>query len=148
MIIWAIIAAVLIAADRITKYLVASNMTLYQAVPAIPGFEIRYTQNTGAAFSMFSGMTGVLSAVSVLFCIGVIVYIIIKKPKNKLLLAALTLIFSGALGNAVDRIFLGYVVDFIQTTFINFATFNVADIEITVGAALLMVYVIFFDEKV
>ena len=76
-----------------------------------------------------------------------IIYVIIKKPKHTLQRTALMLIFSGALGNAIDRIFRGYVIDFIETAFISFPVFNIADIAITVGAALLIIYVIFFDKE-
>ena len=60
---------------------------------------------------------------------------------------SLMLLFAGALGNAIDRVFRGFVVDFIKTSFINFPVFNVADIAITVGAALFIIYLMFFDNK-
>lgn len=59
---------------------------------------------------------------------------------------SLTLLFAGALGNAIDRIFRGYVVDFIETAFIDFPVFNVADIAITCGAVIMAIYIIFFDK--
>ena len=61
-------------------------------------------------------------------------------------MTSLMLMFAGALGNAIDRIFRGYVVDFIETTFISFPVFNIADIAITVGAVLLIIYILFFDK--
>ena len=88
-----------------------------------------------------------LSLVSVAFCVGVVVYWILKKPTQKLFCVSLAMIFGGALGNAIDRIFYGFVVDFIETTFIDFPVFNIADIGITVGVALLMIHFIFFDKE-
>ena len=79
-----------------------------------------------------------LSIISIVFCIAVIIYWIKKKPTHPLLCTSLTMIFSGALANAIDRIFRGFVVDFINATFINFPVFNIADIAITVGAGLLI----------
>ena len=96
---------------------------------------------------MMSGWLGLLSLVSIAFCIAVIVYFIVKKPTNRLLCISLAMMFAGALGNAWDRIFYGYVIDFIQTSFIDFPVFNIADIGITVGAALVVLYTIIFDKK-
>ena len=96
---------------------------------------------------MFSDHVDILGIISAVFCIGVIVYVCIAKPKNKLQNISLTLIFAGALGNAIDRIFRGFVIDFIETAFISFPVFNIADIAITIGAFLLVIYVIFFDKE-
>ena len=145
--IYLIIAAAIVVGDRLSKLWILSNVTVNSTFAHLPLFDFTYVQNKGAAFSMLSGKHGLLSVISVVFCIGVIAYVIVKKPKNKLLCTALALLFGGALGNAWDRIFYGYVVDFIQTTFVNFAIFNIADIAVTVGAALLVLYAAFFEEK-
>ncbi len=145
--IYGLIAAMLFAADRLTKYFIVKNVGTGETFGSVFGiFDFTYVQNQGAAWSMLSGKIGILSLISVIFCIGVIVYWILKKPQNRLLCTALALMFSGALGNAVDRLMYGYVVDFIETKFINFPIFNVADIAITVGAGILMVYILFFDK--
>ena len=150
MIIWSILAVLIIVLDRITKYLVVSNIALGESITVIPKlFDFTYVKNTGAAFSVLSNATWLLSIISVVFSILILVYFIVKKPKYKLLRVSLLLIFAGAVGNAIDRIALGYVIDFIQTTFMEFPVFNVADIAITCGAVLLIVYELFFnpDEK-
>ena len=151
MIFWSVLAALIILFDQFTKYLVIENIGLTDSLRVIPGvIDFVYVKNTGAAFSFLANKTYgivILSIVSVLFCLGVIVYIIKTKPKNKLLLLSLALMFSGAVGNVIDRIFRGFVVDFIETVFISFPVFNVADIAITAGAVLLIIYVMFFEKE-
>ena len=143
-----IIAAVFFFADFVTKRYVLSNVSVGETFGSFtPLIDFTYVQNTGAAFSIMSGKMGVLSIVSVAFCISVVVYWILKRPTQRLLCISLAMIFGGALGNAVDRIFYGFVVDFIETTFIDFPVFNIADIGITVGVALLMIHFIFFDKE-
>ena len=146
--IWLIISILIIIADQLVKYFVASGMSVGDtAFSVLNLFDITYVQNQGAAFSILSGKLSVLSLISVVFCVGVVVYWIKKKPTHPLLCTALTMMFAGAFGNAIDRIFRGFVVDYIQTTFITFPVFNIADIGITVGAALLVLYVILFDKE-
>ena len=145
---YSIIACIIIASDRFVKIWTQANVALGEKFGGIPHIaDFVFVKNTGAAFSMFSGKVSVLSAVSVTFCIGVIIYWIVKKPKNPLLCVSLTLLFSGAAGNAIDRIMNGFVVDYIELTFINFPVFNIADIAITLGAALMVLYVIVFDKE-
>lgn len=146
--IWLIISILIIIADQVVKYFVATGMSVGDtAFSVLNLFDITYVQNQGAAFSLLSGKLSVLSLISIVFCVGVVVYWIKKKPTHPLLCTALTMMFAGAFGNAIDRIFRGFVVDYIQTTFITFPVFNIADIGITVGAALLVLYVILFDKE-
>lgn len=147
MLIWIIIAAAVVALDQLAKLLVIANIGSTDCIHVIPGlFDFVYVKNTGAAFSILSNSTVALSVISVMFCIGVAWYWYVKKPNKRLLCTSLTLLFAGALGNAIDRIFRGFVVDFISTSFMTFPVFNVADIAITCGAALLIVYLLFFDK--
>ena len=145
--IWLIISILIIAADQITKYLVVSGMSIGDTAFSFGLFDITYVKNEGAAFSMLSGRMSLLSIISIVFCIAVIVYWIKKKPTHPLLCTSLMMIFSGAFANAIDRIFRGFVVDFINATFISFPVFNIADIAITVGAGLLILYEILFDKE-
>ena len=144
-----IAAALLIfLGDRLSKLWVMDNVNLGERFWGIDGFlGFMYVQNKGAAFSILSGRLGLLSIISIVFCIAALVYWIVKRPKNKLLCTALALMISGAAGNAVDRVLYGYVVDFIATEFISFPVFNIADIAITAGAALLVIYAFLADEK-
>lgn len=148
MILWSVIAALGVILDQLAKYLVAANINSTQIVEVLPGLvEFVYVKNTGAAFNILSGKLGFLSIISVLFSIGVVIYMFVKKPQSKLFKTALLLLVSGAVGNAIDRIFRGFVVDFIRVEFIDFPVFNIADIFITVGAVLYIVYLLFFDNK-
>lgn len=151
MILWSLIVVIIIALDQISKYWVVNNIGPTDSITVIPGvIDFVYVKNTGAAFSFLADKTyGIifLSCISVAFCIGVIWFMIKKKPQNKLLTISLALMLSGALGNVIDRISRGYVVDFIETTFIKFPVFNIADIAITLGAALVIIFVLFFDKS-
>ena len=140
--------ALIVVLDQIVKAIVTARIPLGQAVQAIPGlFHWTYLQNTGAAFSMLQGGRWLFALV----CVGglLVTAVLIKK---KILTApfelwCLAAIFGGGVGNLVDRIRLGYVVDMFEVEFMNFAVFNVADIFITCGAVVLFVYVLFFDRK-
>lgn len=150
MLIWTIIAAAIVLSDQLAKLLVISNLGPTDCIHVLPGlFDFVYVKNTGAAFSILSENTVFLSLISVVFCVGVAIYWYIKKPQSRIFCASLTMLFAGALGNAIDRIFRGFVVDFISASFITFPVFNIADIAITLGAVLLIVYMLFFekDEK-
>ena len=142
-----LIGMIFFIADFLSKRYVIANVDLGETFGHFtPLIDFTYVQNTGAAFSILEGKMILLSVISVVFSVGVVVFWVIKKPESKLLKLSLSLLLAGALGNAVDRIAYGFVVDFIQTTFINFPVFNIADIGVTVGAVLLAVYAIFFDE--
>lgn len=148
MIIWLLTAVLITAADQLIKYLVIENIALTDTIEAIPGLlNFIYVKNTGAAFSILSDKTGLLSVISIAVCVFVIFYLVKYKPKNKLYLVSLGMILGGAAGNMIDRVFRHFVVDYIELVFINFPVFNLADIGITVGAVLLMIYVIFFDNS-
>ena len=109
-----------------------------------------YVRNTGAAFGSFSDNTVLLSAVTGAVLLAGIILIAMKKIKSKFCLVCAVMIISGGLGNLIDRVLKGYVVDFIDLQFMDFAVFNFADILVTVGAFALMFYVIadiFRDRK-
>ncbi len=149
MFIWILLTVAIIALDQIVKYIVEMNISSTDIITVIPKvIDFVFVKNTGAAFSIFSNSTKLLGLISILFCIAVIVYWMMKRPKSKLFCLSLSLLFAGAAGNAIDRIFRGYVVDFIETTFIKFPVFNIADVAITVGGAILVIYFLFFDKEV
>ena len=128
------VAVLLTAFDLIIKHIV--NI-VKPSFPIIKGvFHITYAENTGAAFSMFENFpqfTTILTCLLILVLIG---YIIYSKPKKHIELIAFTLMISGGIGNLVNRLTLGYVVDFFDFRLINFAIFNTADVFICVGAGL------------
>ena len=140
--------AVLIAADQLTKNLVVRSVELYGSAAVIPGFfNITRIHNKGAIFGAFSGARGggillVLSAAS-LSALGLVGYYFIKTPaSDRKVKAALSLILAGALGNLVDRVVRGFVVDFLDFYVgrWHWPFFNVADSCITVGALLLILF--------
>ena len=146
---YTLFAAAIVAADQITKYLTVANIPLYADVPFIPGLlQLTYVQNTGAAFSSFEGQQWLFALIFVVFT-AAILYEYFKSPMpfkkaERWLIAA---IYAGGLGNMIDRVRLGYVVDMIETTFMDFPVFNVADCFITCGCILLMLHLILFNKE-
>lgn len=146
--IWLIISALILAADQLVKYLVSVQLNVGEtAFSVLNIFDIMYVQNKGAAFSVLTGKTALLSIVSIVFCAAVIVFWIKKKPTHPLLCTSLSMLLAGAVGNGIDRIFRGFVIDYINLTFMNFPVFNIADIGVTVGAGLFILYIILFDKE-
>ena len=143
--------AVLTAADQVIKLFVERFLAPVGTAEFINGFiGWNYVRNTGAAFGSFSDNTVLLSVVTGAVLLAGIVLIAMKKVKSKFCLVCAVMIISGGLGNLIDRVLKGYVVDFIDLQFMNFAVFNFADILVTVGAFALMFYVIadiFRDRK-
>lgn len=141
----AAIATGIVILDQITKALVVANIPLDGYVKAIPGlFHLTYIRNTGAAFSMLEGQRTFFLIITALF-LGAIIYCVAKKVFSRPYLWIFAAITGGAIGNLIDRIRFGYVVDMIAVDFMNFAIFNVADIFLTCGAVVLVVYTLFFD---
>ena len=134
-------------ADIFTKLYISSTFHLGESIPLIKNvFHITYHLNSGAAFSMFQDQRLFLSVLSAVIIAGIIVYLIIKKPKEKLALLAFTLVISGATGNLIDRILKGRVVDFLDFRLINFPVFNIADCFVVIGAGLLMLHILKSEE--
>jgi signal peptidase II len=114
-------------------------------VPGILGF--RYAENTGAAFSIFSGITQIIAVLTALLIAGVSLYLFLGKSIPRAARYGLWLVVAGGLGNLYDRVFYGYVVDFFSFLFVDFAIFNVADISITCGAALAIGSFLWLDAR-
>lgn len=134
--------------DQITKYLVAANIPLGDVVSVWPGvFHLTHVRNTGMAFSLLQGGRWFF-LVMTLIAFGAL-FVVLKKKwvTHPLGLWSLAAIAGGALGNLIDRVRLGYVVDMIEVEFIRFPVFNVADCFVVCGAILLVIYVLFFDKS-
>ncbi|MBP3479328.1 MAG: signal peptidase II [Oscillospiraceae bacterium] len=145
----ALFALIIAAADQITKFFVVANIPLYADVPFIPGIiQLTYVQNTGAAFSALSGMRWLFIAIFAVLTL-LLLWEYFKKPLpfTKLERWCLAAVYGGGLGNVIDRIRLGYVVDMIETQFMEFPIFNVADCFITCGCIFLIVHIIFFNKE-
>lgn len=137
-----IIAALVIAADQFTKYLVRSTMQPGDKIPVLGDWlRVYYVQNTGTAFSMFAGnkfVTVALTSVLIILCLVFIVSEL--KAGRKLIPLLLTFVAAGGVSNMIDRLSLGYVTDMISCW--SFAVFNVADMFITCGCILTVLAVI------
>lgn len=145
-----ITAVLIIAADLITKYIVASGMELYSSIPVIPGvFDITYIINDGAAWGILGGKQFLLSAFTVIVIAALIIYAVKKRASiPKLELYSLAMIVGGGIGNLIGRVFDGYVVDFINVKAISFLNiFNIADIGITVGCFLLIIALLISPQR-
>ena len=145
-----ITAVLIIAADLITKYIVASGMELYSSIPVIPGvFDITYIINDGAAWGILGGRQFLLSAFTVIVIAALIIYAVKKRASMpKLELFSLAMIVGGGIGNLIGRVFDGYVVDFINVKAISFLNiFNIADIGITVGCFLLIIALLISPQR-
>ncbi len=143
-----IFTALIVGLDQFTKALTVANIALGEDIPFIPGLlDLTYVQNTGAAFSSFEGQQGLFAVIFVLFT-GMILYEYFKKPMGFTVFErwCIAAIYAGGLGNMIDRLRLGYVVDMIETTFMEFPVFNVADCFITCGCVLLMGHLFLFNK--
>lgn len=140
-------ASVVVAADQLSKLWVVQNIPLHTQLDAIPGlFHLTYVQNTGAAFSSFQGMQWLFLLIFVLFTAGVVWEFSKKRlPFTNFDRWCITLVYAGGLGNMIDRLRLGYVVDMICVDFITFPVFNIADCFITCGCIALLVSLVFFN---
>lgn len=137
----AIVIAVLTVVDQLSKYAVVSTVKADGPVEFLFGlFQLRYVENTGAAFSSFSDNTTFLTVFTSLVIAACVLVLLTRKIEPLFPNICLVLIVAGGLGNLIDRIHYGYVVDFIEPLFIDFAVFNFADCCITVGVFMLIGY--------
>ena len=140
-----ILAALLVALDQAVKFLVRAHIPLGGSLPVLPGvLDLTYVQNTGAAFSMLSQHTWLLTLLS-----GVVSVVLVICLGKRVLphwsgMLALALLLGGAVGNFIDRLLFGFVTDMFATTFVNFAVFNVADVGVVLGGVLLCLHLIVF----
>ena len=144
----ALFAALIVGADQVTKYLTVTQIPLHTRVDVIPGVVgLTYVQNDGAAFSSFRGMQWLFAVIFLVFTVAVIwEYRKKSLPFTTFERWCIAAIYAGGLGNMIDRVRLGYVVDMIETRFINFPVFNVADCFITCGCIALIFHLVFFNK--
>ena len=140
----AVMMLLIIAFDQVTKILATEYLKGKEPVSFIKGVvRFNYAENTGMAFSLFSGARWVFVALTLVACAAALWYIFSNRCKPLWLYWSIAVIVSGGLGNLIDRAFYGYVVDFIEPVFIDFAIFNIADCAVTLGGASLIAYLIF-----
>ena len=131
--------------DQFTKYLISYNNRLFINKDFLL-FKLDFVKNYGAAFNIFSGSRIFLSLISIIFSLLLIYLIFRKNTFNLFDLYAYSFILGGTIGNGIDRIYKGFVVDFINLNFINFPVFNIADISINIGFIFLL-YNIFKNNR-
>lgn len=145
---YAILAAALVVLDQVVKYLTKAGIAPGEHVPLLPHIlELTYVENTGAAFSLFARHTWVLALISLAMSVVLAVALwknFFRHPLGKIPLA---LLLAGAVGNLLDRVFRGYVVDMFNVLFMRFAVFNVADICVVTGGIAAALYYLLLAPK-
>lgn len=138
-----IICAVLVGIDQVAKFFVVNYLKPVEYYNVLDGIlRLRYVENSGAVFGSFAAHTLLLTVFSIILLAITVYFLVTNKSKSKFVNFCLLLMISGGVGNIIDRIRLHYVVDYIEFLFVDFAVFNFADSLITVGAAMLIVYLI------
>ena len=144
----AILIVALVVLDQLVKFLVRANIGPGEAVPFLPHIlQLTYVKNTGAAFSIFEEHTWILALVSLVVSILLVVLLVKKVFPHPFAMFCLSVVLAGAVGNLIDRVFMGYVTDMFQTIFMNFAVFNVADICVVCGIAFCVYYLLFHGKE-
>ena len=142
-----LIILVCVGIDQLTKLLAINNLRdLADEIPVINKvFGLYYVENKGISFSMLSSKMALIIIITSIIML-ILIYVMIRTPKTKYFMPfsiVLSVIVGGAAGNMIDRIFRGFVIDFIMLDFINFPIFNVADIFVCVGLFILVILIIF-----
>jgi signal peptidase II len=138
------LSGLIVGLDQLTKFLAERLLVMHQPVPVLPSFNLMLTYNPGAAFSFLAGAGGwqrwFFLSLGTAISIALVVWLTRLRPEEKRLGLALALILGGAIGNLIDRAWLGQVIDFIQLYYDRWywPTFNIADSAISIGAALLV----------
>jgi signal peptidase II len=141
---WLWVSVFTVVFDQASKFAVLTMMELYQTIAVMPFINFTYVHNTGAAFSFLSQAGGwqrwFFALFAIVMSLVLLVWLIRLKPHERLLAVALSLVLGGAIGNLIDRVALGYVIDFIDVYYQSWhwPVFNIADCAITIGVALLV----------
>ena len=138
--------AVLIFADRLSKVMAAKYLADGTVMTVIPYFlGLRYLENTGMAFSMLSGKTVFLAVITAAALVIMAYFLFVKNYGERFERFCFILIFAGGVGNLIDRVFQGYVIDYFEFLFMDFAIFNVADVYVCVGVGLYAIYTFYTE---
>lgn len=143
-----ILTTLLVVVDQFTKYLTVQNIELYEVIEVVPKLlSFTYIQNTGAAWSILEGQMWFFYIVTVFVIAFLLYYLYTEAKTNRILGIILSVILAGTIGNFIDRLVFQYVIDMIKVEFIKFPIFNVADMFLTVGVVVLMIYTIYEDRN-
>ena len=154
---WLWLSALILAVDQMTKYVICQSLALYESVTVFAGFNLTLVHNTGAAFSFLRDAGGwqrwfFIGLSTIISCV-ILFWLLSTLPQRRWFRCSLALILGGAVGNLVDRIMYGYVIDFfdVSITFLPvkllnpWPAFNIADAAITVGVIMLVIDTFWFD---
>ncbi len=145
---YALLLAACIAGDQLLKYWVVRHLEIGQSAAFLPGLvQLTRLHNTGAAWGSFSGSTALLTAVTAVLLVAVAWLVLKKVIRHPLGLCAAMLVLGGGIGNMIDRICRGYVVDMFDLEFMSYPIFNLADCFVVVGVILGAVYYLWFYDK-
>jgi signal peptidase II len=150
---WLFLSLIILVLDQITKTWVSTHLSFNQPINILPYFDLRLLHNTGAAWSFLADQGGwqrwFLSGLAIIVSIVIMVWLTRLDSKQRWLACALALILGGALGNVMDRVIYGYVVDFIDIYYQawHWPAFNIADIGISIGAVMLLIDAIIFKQE-
>jgi signal peptidase II len=150
---WLWLSVLVLVLDQVSKLVVAGSMPLYQSIPILPMFNLLHVHNNGAAFSFLSEAGGwqrwFFAAMALGISVVLAVWLSRLQKTEKLLAVALSLVLGGAIGNLIDRLAYGYVIDFLDVYYQNWhwPAFNIADSAITLGVALLLLESLGIDKK-
>lgn len=144
-----IMSGLLVIIDQLIKIWMLNHLVGSSSIVLIPGLlQLTYVENRGAAFGIFQGKVGILSILTLAVIVIAIAMLLMGKFKSKLVLWSVGLIIAGGVGNLIDRIFRTFVVDYFDISpWFNFPVFNFADCCVVIGTILLMIYLLFFEEK-
>lgn len=141
------IAGLVVIIDQVIKYFVAMYLPQAGVVAAIPHLlDLNYVENRGVAFGMFENMRWIFVALTSVIIVILLYIIIFKKIKSKMFLISSALIIGGGIGNLIDRVLYGYVIDYLQLSFFS-PVCNFADYAVTVGTVLLVIYLLFMSDS-
>ena len=147
MVLYAIITAAIIVADQLVKYWAKNTLMQIGTIPVIKNvFHLTYAENRGAAFSILEGQRWFFIVLTSVMLVIIALAFFKSYFKGKWGKTTLVFIFAGAIGNFIDRLVLGYVVDMFDFRLIDFPVFNVADIFLTVGGIMGVIYILFMDK--
>lgn len=142
-----VIFAAILLLDVVTKLWAVSALQHVSGIPILEGvFHLTYVENRGAAFGLFQDGRMFFIVITALLLALIIFGLKKFEARSRILSTGLTFVSAGAVGNLIDRIFRGFVVDFFDFCLIDFPVFNVADIFVCVGAGLVIIFIIFFEE--
>ena len=149
MLVWAAVIAGCVGLDQLTKVLIVRSYELGESHEIIKGvIDFTHVQNKGAAWGMLSDNRWVFIAISAVLIVVLPIILYKYRRVHALFGISMSFIIGGAIGNMIDRIFCGYVTDFIEFSFVNFPVFNVADCFVTVGAVMMFIYLVFIDKTI